>query len=531
MIEVEVPGLDNPYCLHGGTHVFCPYSPEQHAFSSSPAFEVFFGGSAGPGKTIVLAHEGLRYVDHRSYRAIFFRRTFDELKQVIELTHETFPYYDGRYNETQHTWAFPVRGPAIAHNILRGKREGARFHFAYCARDSDKYRHQGQAYQFIAWDEITQYPNDSVYTYLFFRCRPLDLRDNIPCYVRSGANPGGPGHAWVKQRFIEGKESNIRYRIVVEDPVTGKKLSYLREWVKATLDSNDIYMEKTNYEVQLLAYPDPELRRAMRHGDWDIAAGLMFAELRDGVHRIPAREPLEWTQKDVTIDWGYEHYAAAGWFETTSGIADAVPHSIQYRELVMNHTPPPLFAQTLCDVTPQKETIKRVLMDSAAWATPQDGGPSPAEQMLPYFKKRGWNVAPTVKGAGSRARGWHLLHTYYYPKRRGGPLLRHMDNCPVTWRQMTSLARGEEPHDIEDLEPRQQDDAADMVRYFVQGRPQPAPPTPDEILATDEDLDKMIDPASYEAAKIEELRRLGFPAVRVGVTPKKPSTSKPWSPA
>ena len=106
-------------------------------------------------------------------------------------------------------------------------------------------------------------------------------------------------------------------------------------------------------------------------------------------------------------------------------------------------------------------------------------------------------VLPATKGPGSRARGWQLLHTYFYPKRRGGPLLRVMDNCPVTWMQLTTLARGIEPHDIEDLEPHQVDDAGDMCRYFVQDRPLPAAPTADEILMQDEELDFAIDPATW----------------------------------
>ena len=125
-----------------------------------------------------------------------------------------------------------------------------------------------------------------------------------------------------------------------------------------------------------------------------------------------------------------------------------------------------------------------------------------------------------------------LLHTYFYPKRREGPLVRVMDNCPVLWHQLTSLARGIEPHSVEDLEPHQVDHGADSLRYWAQGRPAPAPPTPDEILMTDPDLDKMIDPRTYEAAQIEKLRKYQFPEVPVRQAPKRkrkrPTQRKPW---
>jgi hypothetical protein len=126
-----------------------------------------------------------------------------------------------------------------------------------------------------------------------------------------------------------------------------------------------------------------------------------------------------------------------------------------------------------------------------------------------------------------------LLHTYFYPHRRGGPLLQVMDNCPVLWHQLTSLARGIEPHDVEDLEPHQVDHGADALRYWAQGRPKPSAPTPGEILEHDPDVDKMLDARSYEVAKIEreraEARKRGFG--KVPVRQKKPrikQIKKPW---
>lgn len=334
---------------------------------------------------------------------------------------------------------------------------------------------------------------------------------------------------WVKERFIEGRESGVSYTQVVEDPLTGAKHQYERKWILATLDSNDILLNTTNYEMSILAHPDPEIRRAMRHGDWNISAGAMFAELRDGLHRVAQRPPLDWTRKEIAIDWAYGGFAVAGWFETTSGLSDAQPHSWLYREHVRTKLIPPMFAQELTYLTADEEQIERVVMDSAMWDTPQTGGPSPAEQMLPKFHARGWKVVPVVKGAGSRVRGWQLLHTYFFPRRFGGPLLRVMDNCPVAWRQLTTLARGVSPHDVEDIEPHQTDDAADMVRYWAQGRPRPAMPTPAEILMDDADLDKMVDPVTYEAAKIEQMRQVGFPAVRLRRQLPERTTRRPWT--
>ncbi len=524
MIEVEgaFPAVLNPYCRHGDVHSFCPYSPEQEAFSRADAFEVFFGGAAGPGKTILLLNEGLRQVTNPGYRAVFFRRVFKELAQVVEMSYETFPEHGGRFTRSDHTWRFPRYHRSAHAQVRRAKTyDGATYLFSFAERGEQKLRHQGAAYAYIAFDELTQWPIDEIYTYLFLRCRPFKQGLGVRCYIRTASNPGGPGHGWVKERFIDGRKPFAVYRETVEDTISGTKRIYHRQFIPATLDSNDLM--DPMYEIALLSYPDPEIRRAMRWGHWDIAAGVMFSELRDGLHRVGARPPLPWTQKEIVVDWGYENYAVAGWFETTSGIADRVPHSWLYREMCEQRMIAPLFAQTLVERTPPEERaqIHQVTIDTNAWAVSSETGRAPIEDMLPYFHEVGWSAKPATKGAGSRARGWQLLHTYFFPKRYGGPLLRIMDNCSVTWSQLSTLARGVPPHDIEDIEPNQVDDAADMVRMWAQSRPEPARPTPDEILMRDEVLDFALDPKSYEFQQIERFRKHNFPAVKVGRSKRK----------
>lgn len=503
----------NPYCTHPEKHEFCPYSTEQRAFSNSAAKELFFGGAAGPGKTIMILCEGLRQVHIYGYSAVFFRRTYDELDQVIEMSERIFPHMRGTYNKGQHVWKFPW---------------GSTYRLRYLERDSHKYRYQGRAFAYIGFDELTQYPNSGVYDYLFLRNRPLWQGHDVRCYVRAASNPGGPGHSWVKQRFIENRIPGRIYFEKIVDPVTKRVHYTTRQYIPATLDSNDILLNSTDYEISLLGYPDPELRRAMRYGDWNIAAGMMFAELLDGVHKVTARNPLGWTAKAISMDYGYANFTSVGWFETTSGV-EGPPHSWQYREFHINETPAPLVAQMVVDRTPETEDDGMIItIDSNAWATPQDGGPSPAEQMIPKFRKRGWKVVPAVKGTGSRVRGSMLLHTYFFTKRRTGPLLKIMDNCPVTWRTLTSLARGQEPQDVEDIAPHQLDDPYDMVRYWAQGRPEPAPPTEAEILEMDPALDKMDDPATYQIAQLEEMKRHGFPKLKVGKGRKPKRHKKPF---
>ncbi len=179
------------------------------------------------------------------------------------------------------------------------------------------------------------------------------------------------------------------------------------------------------------------------------------------LHQVPASAPLPWSDKMVAMDWGYSHNAAAVWVETDAVTATPA-RSRMYREYVVNETIPPLFAQQVVSRS-IGENVRRGVLDSAAWAQPQDGGPSPAEQMLPIFQAAGMHVAPVVKKHGPegkrfRPHGWQLLHTYFYPHRDGGPLLTISEDCPITWRQFTTLQRAEPPKDIEDIAAGQNDD-------------------------------------------------------------------------
>ena len=490
----------NPYCkarnhLHGepdDVHLYCPYSEEQKFFHGCRALEVFFGGAAGPGKTIALLCEGLRQIRIHGYRAIFFRRSYPELQQAQEFAEELFtqPPYNAKFNSSQHIWYFPF---------------GSTYRLAYCEEDRDKLRYQGGAYAYIAWDELTQYPNDSVYTYLFTRCRPLFQGLNVRCYVRAASNPGGPGHSWVKERFIEGAKPFVARRIP-----TGNGKFYERVLVPATLDSNDILLRANDraYETMILSHPDPEIRRALRFADWSIASGVLFSEVRDAIHKQPERAPARHTTKELALDWGYNHNAVCLWIEQEASL-----HARVYREHVVNATPPAVFAQQVVAKS-VGENIRRGVLDPSAWAVPQDGGPSPAEQMEPIFRAAGISLQQATKGTGSVYHGISTLHTWLWPFREEGPLLVVMEHCKKLWHELTSIVRGEPPADIELPAKGQTDDCLAALRYWAQSRPEPPHPKPREVLAAMLGDTFARDPRTAIAHALERAKKKRLPAIQ-----------------
>ena len=154
----------------------------------------------------------------------------------MERAQEWLAPTDAQWRDADKTWRFP---------------SGATLTFGYLEVEKQKYRYQSSAFQFIGFDELTQFP-ESQYRYLFSRLRRLE-GTHIPLRMRSGSNPGGMGHEWVKRRFIE------------ED----------RPFIRARLTDNP-HLDQAEY-VESLSELDPITKRQLLDGDWSARhGGAMF---------------------------------------------------------------------------------------------------------------------------------------------------------------------------------------------------------------------------------------------------------------
>ena len=221
--------IENEYIPHDPT-------PKQAEFLLLPNKESLYGGAAGGGKSDALLMAALQYVDVPGYAAIIFRRTYKDLAlpgALMDRAHGWLDETNAHWSENAKTWTFP---------------SGATLTFAYLATENDKYNYQGAEFQFIGFDELTQF-EESQYRYLFSRLRRLK-GSRVPLRARVASNPGGRGHEWVKQRFL------------VEGPEKG------RIFVPAKLEDNP-YLDTDEYELSLLEL-DPVTRAQLRSGDWDV---------------------------------------------------------------------------------------------------------------------------------------------------------------------------------------------------------------------------------------------------------------------
>lgn len=241
---------------------YLPQEPtyKQSLFLQRTEKEGLFGGQAGGGKSSTILMAALQYVSESKYSALILRRSYADLSlpgAIMDRANEWLRNTDAKWNEQTKTWKFP---------------SGATLTFGYLEHENDKYRYQGAEFQFIAFDELTQF-TESQYSYLFSRLRRLENSD-IPLRIRAASNPGGVGHEWVKARFITPSPEEMK----IND----------RFFIPASLEDNP-FIDQEAYEESLEAL-DPVTKAQLKEGNWDIVAnGNMFRrEWFKFVDQIPA---------------------------------------------------------------------------------------------------------------------------------------------------------------------------------------------------------------------------------------------------
>lgn len=216
----------------------------------------------------------LEYVDVPGYSAILFRRTFSDLDlpgAIMARSKEWLTRFRGvgvKWNDTRKQWRFP---------------SGATLQFGYLDAADDIYRYQGGEYQYVGFDELTQF-DEAQYRYLFSRIRRPDNGplSEVPLRMRAASNPGGRGHGWVKRRF----------------PIDGRPRERGRMFIPAKIADNP-HLDRDLYR-QSLSHLDETTQKQLEDGDWNVAEGLAYHvhdvhlvetfELRDSFDRFEAAD-------------------------------------------------------------------------------------------------------------------------------------------------------------------------------------------------------------------------------------------------
>lgn len=286
-----------------------PESP-QLAFISCPIREIFFGGARGGSKTWSVLFRAREHVIKYKKNALVLivRRRFVDMRDLIRESAKFFTPIGGKYNRATSVWEFP-----------QGQAAGAAVVLSHIWDLNDVEKYQGWSITLCCFEEITNWPTPDPFLRMYAALRS---GVGVPTTICATGNPGGPGHRWVKSRWID--PDPLGYRVLTETTrmSDGTEISSERIFIPSLLEDNPaLYASgKSEYESGLFRLGSETMIKAWRWGIWDIVAGGYFDHVWvPNRHLInPFKIPPTWRYAR-SFDWGCSSPASLGLFVISDG--------------------------------------------------------------------------------------------------------------------------------------------------------------------------------------------------------------------
>lgn len=443
--------------------LWSPQLGPQTALIECPVFEVCFGGARGGGKTEGSIGDWMEHLNtwKEHVNGAFFRRNRSDLVDVIARTKQLFPHIQGSYNENKSMWSWP---------------NGARLSFEFLERDTDAQKYQGRSHTRIYIEEATQFPSPAPINKLKATLRSAA---GVPCGLRLTCNPGGPGHVWVKGRYIDPAPGGFKIFTEREElEIDGKKIlaELSRVFIPSSIRDNKLLLQNDpTYILRLRQVGSESLVRAWLEGDWNVVDGAFFDEWSP-IHVIPG-EIVDFIPKSAprfrAFDWGSAKPFSVGWYAICDGEWVLPPEFpsfprgalIKYREWYGKkdiNVGLKMDAKLVAEGIVERERGEKILYGAADPSIfIRNGGPSIAELMA--VKGCMWRPADN-----KRVPGWEQLHVRLKGE-FGMPMLFFSEDCADSIRTIPLLQHSE-THP-EDVDTDGEDHAGDETRYACMSRP------------------------------------------------------------
>lgn len=268
--------------------------------------------------------------------------------------------------------------------------------------------------------------------------------------IYSTTNPGGVGHAWYKEKFIDpfyrGEEKETRF-------------------ISARVSDNK--MTNDGYETQVLGKLTGWQKRAWLEGEWDIAAGQFFTTFHRDMHVIQSFDRTKATEWWCAMDYGFKHYTVV-----LLGCRDGDGNIYVIDEYAQRKTLAPVHAANIQELLRRHGLDTRSLRGFFAGAdifsTESDGS---------TVASRYGSLGIALKPANSSRRaGWaELLERFGDPGTGVAPSLFIHERCHRVIETLPLLQHdagaSEDVHKVDcDDDGHGGDDAADCLRYLVHTR-------------------------------------------------------------
>lgn len=496
--------------------VWTPLPGSQTLALSCPAQIILYHGTRGPGKTDAQLMRFRMRVGQgygRHWRGIIFDREYKNLDDLVSKSMRWFPEFGDKAkflsSKADYRWVWPT---------------GEELLFRAVRKESDYWGYHGQEFPFIGWNELTKYSNDNLFEMMMSCNRSSFIPEEnriydqetetwytppeMPLEVFATCNPYGPGHNWVRRRFINAapagriKKTTVR----VFNPRTRQEEDVVKTQVHLFGSYRENKYLSPEYVAGLVSIQDPNKRKAWLGGSWDVMAGGMFDDLWSSEHHIlePFAIPPSW-KIDRAYDHGSSKPFSVGWYAQSDGTDyyDAKGNRVStvkgdlfrigewYGWNGKSNTGLRLTSGKIAEGIVQRELQMKIYdrvvpgpADSAIWDETPDA-PSVAKEMSKPVRfegkvYRGVHWVPANKSSGSRKLGWEecrtmlenaKLETYKLPsgevvvEPRERPGLFVFNTCPMFIELFPSLPRDED--DMDDVDTDAEDHIGDEVRYRV----------------------------------------------------------------
>lgn len=417
--------------------------------------ELFYGGEVAGGKSLLLRAMALkRCVSTPGATVALFRKTHPALRDnhILKFLSEVPQRSGGRtlykYSQQEHEIVFS---------------NGSRIQFRHCDHEDDVYNYMGAEWDMLLIDEVTQF---SAHQYTMLRSRvrwPTDQIQPSGWHRRivSCGNPGGIGHNYFKQNFVDAASPGDVFPAIEEG--TG----WPRMFLRASLRDNPSITED-DYRATVAGISDPVLRKAYMTGNWNITGDQMFNEFDREIHTdrgFPI--PREWRRRHG-LDYGWSNPMCFLW-----GAIIPANEEIPTQNPALRVSPLPRIAiyRELYETKlyPQMQALK-----VKAFSGDEPRGPIFADRSM-FSKEPGANYA-----ANYAAMGVHLqpsgrdtvlgaARVHQSLDYAGGlpPELLIFDGCKNLLRTLPNLPR--DKNNLEKVDTNAEDHAFDALRYMLIG--------------------------------------------------------------
>lgn len=425
------------------------FTPKQKvAYAASQKYRyTLYGGARGGGKSRLLRWRALGFLlqharTHPGLEVGVFCESYRILRdRMIKPIIREFPKSLGTYNDQNHEFKLD---PAYGGGVIAFRN----------LDDTNNYLGVELAGIFV--DQLEQSP-PQVFLDLVGSLRWPGL-EFLP--FMASANPGGIGHLWVKQLWIDRRYEG--------DFADFKEFAPDFAFVKALPTDNQHLSQQ--YWTYLRSQP-PRRQRAWIHGEWDVFEGQVFSEWQDEVHVIPHRTKGPGWRLFAGCDWGIKDQGVVAILGTDGRRLEGVG------EYLFRETDARQVGYECGLLMREKQVVPEwIACDAQMGEDGGTGGPTILEAFQFGLRDALGNQAPSCfkapKGRGSRAARQSLLHELLrIPTEAPGgvPQLRFVKEAtPYLIRTIPALPYDDKNAD--DVDTNAEDHGYDALTYCLMAR-------------------------------------------------------------